>query len=112
MATPPGAFRAYLVTLDSRHTGVAFAATSAGLLRSANGGAAWNRVSRHVVKSIAFDLADPYKIYFASTTGGLLMSRDGGNTSPGIEHRLFKPQLLCTGRLGQRALHEHRLRAG
>ena len=93
MATPPGAFRAYLVTLDSQHTGVAFAATSAGLLRSANGGAAWTRVSRHVVKSIAFDLADPYKIYFASTTGGLLVSRDHGNTllesNTGFSNRNF-----------------------
>lgn len=80
MATPPGAFRVYLVTLDPRHAGVVFAATSAGLLRSANDGSAWNRVSRQVLKSIAYDLADPNKIYFASATGGLLVSRDAGNT--------------------------------
>lgn len=80
MATPRGAFRTYLVTLDPRRAGVVFAATSAGLLRSENSGAAWNRVSPHAVKSIAFDPADPDRIYFASIVGGLLVSRDGGNT--------------------------------
>ena len=93
MATPPGAFRVYLVTLDPRHAGVVFAATSAGLLRSTNDGSTWNRVSRQVVKSIAFDPADPNRIYFASATGGLLVSRDGGNTllesNTGFSNRNF-----------------------
>ncbi len=93
MATPHGAFRAYLVALDSRRRGVVFAATSAGLLRSTNDGAAWSRVSQHVVKSIAFDPASPDKVYFASATGGLLISRDGGNTllesNTGFSNRNF-----------------------
>jgi photosystem II stability/assembly factor-like uncharacterized protein len=93
MATPRGAFRAYLVALDPQRSGVVFAATSAGLLRSANGGTTWTRVSRHAVKSIAFDPADADKIYFASATGGLLVSRDGGNalleSNSGFSNRNF-----------------------
>jgi photosystem II stability/assembly factor-like uncharacterized protein len=68
------------VAPDPQHAGVVFAATSAGLLRSANSGAIWTRVSQHAVKSIAFDPANPDKIYFASATGGMLVSQDGGNT--------------------------------
>ncbi|HWQ54986.1 MAG TPA: hypothetical protein VN442_14970 [Bryobacteraceae bacterium] len=79
-ATPPGAFRAYLVALDPGRPGVVFAATSAGLLRSMDGGVRWQRVSQHAVKSIAFDPANASKIYFASVTGGVLVSRDGGTT--------------------------------
>jgi photosystem II stability/assembly factor-like uncharacterized protein len=93
MATPHGAFRSYLVTLDPRHSGVVFGATSAGLLRSANGGLTWNRVSPFAVKSIAFDPVDPDKIYCASVTGGLLISRDGGNifreSNNGFSNRNF-----------------------
>ncbi len=80
LPTPPGAFRAYLVTLDPRRPNTVFAATSAGLLRSINGGGAWTRVSRHAVKSVAFDPAAAGKVYFASVTGGMLVSRDGGST--------------------------------
>lgn len=93
MPTPHGAFRAYLVALDPRRSSVVFAATSAGLLRSNNGGTSWTRVSHHAVKSIAFDPADPARIYFASAAGGLLVSRDGGNTllesNTGFSNRNF-----------------------
>lgn len=92
-ATPPGAFRAYLVAVDPHRAGVVFTATSAGLLRSTDGGVRWQRVSRHAVKSIAFDPAGTGKIYFASVTGGLLVSRDGGTTlvdsNTGFSNRNF-----------------------
>ncbi len=93
MATPPGAFRTYLVAQDPRDPGVLFAGTSAGLLRSPDGGASWKRVSRHVVKSIAFDPVKARKIYCASATGGMLISQDGGNTllesNKGFSNRNF-----------------------
>jgi photosystem II stability/assembly factor-like uncharacterized protein len=59
---------------------VVFAATSAGLLRSADQGATWKNVSPHAIKSVAFDPVNHEKVFFASTTGGLLLSRDGGRT--------------------------------
>jgi photosystem II stability/assembly factor-like uncharacterized protein len=93
MATPPGAFRAYLVALDPAHPGVVFAATSAGLLRSSNDGGAWTRVAPHAVKSIAFDPDHAGRIFFASVTGGVLVSRDGGVTvaesNAGFSNRNF-----------------------
>jgi len=80
LATPRGAFRTYLVTLDPRHSGTVFAATSAGLLKSSNSGAAFHKVSDASVKSIAFDPSRPGWMYFASTTAGLMVSTDGGET--------------------------------
>jgi photosystem II stability/assembly factor-like uncharacterized protein len=80
LATPAGAFRAYLVALDPAHAGVVFAATSAGLLRSADRGATWKSVTPEAVRSMAFDPANREKIFLASTTGGLLVSRDDGRT--------------------------------
>jgi photosystem II stability/assembly factor-like uncharacterized protein len=92
MPTPHGAFRTYLVAPDPRHSDVVFAGTSAGLLRSADG-ATWKRVSQHAVKSIAFDPADPRKIYCASASGGVLISLDGGNafseSNKGFSNRNF-----------------------
>jgi len=93
LATPPGAFRTYVVALDPRHPGVVFAGTSAGLLRTADSGVAWRRVSQHPIKSIAFDPADPNKVYFGSGTSGVLVSRDDGNTllesNTGFSNRNF-----------------------
>jgi photosystem II stability/assembly factor-like uncharacterized protein len=80
LETPRGAFRAYLVAADPYHAGVIFAATSAGLLRSPDRGATWKNVTRHAVKSIAFDPAHHEKIFLASSTAGMLLSRDGGLT--------------------------------
>ena len=80
LATPPGAFRTYLVTLDPRRPDTVFAATSAGLLKSSNAGAAFHKVSDANIKSIAFDGARPGWMYFASTTAGLMVSADGGET--------------------------------
>jgi photosystem II stability/assembly factor-like uncharacterized protein len=80
LATPTGAFRTYLVTLDPRHTDTVFAATSVGLLKSTNAGAAFHKVSDANVKSIAFDPSRPGWVYVASTTAGLMVSTDGGET--------------------------------
>jgi photosystem II stability/assembly factor-like uncharacterized protein len=93
MPTPPGAFRTYVVALDPRHPGVVFAGTSAGLVRTGDGGLSWRRVSQHPIKSIAFDPADPDRVYFGSTTSGVLISRDDGKTllesNTGFSNRNF-----------------------
>jgi photosystem II stability/assembly factor-like uncharacterized protein len=78
--TPKGAFRTWFVALDPRHSGLVFAGTTEGLLRSEDGGKSWRLVSSEAVRSIAFDPAVPERIFFASTTGGLMLSTDGGRT--------------------------------
>jgi photosystem II stability/assembly factor-like uncharacterized protein len=80
LPTPLGAFRVYLVTRDLRNSQLIFAATTTGLLRSLNGGAAWTKVSTNVIKSIAFDPADPKRMYAASVNAGILRSDDEGMT--------------------------------
>lgn len=86
LATPKGAFRAYLVAADPRRDGLIFAGTSAGLFRSRDGGTTWVKASPHAVKAIAFDPWHADRIYFASTTGGILMSADAGQTLREINH--------------------------
>ncbi len=78
--TPTGAFRTYFTALDPRHPDTVFAGTSDGLLKSANDGATWRKVSPHAVKSVAFDRFVAGRIFFASTDGGLLLSTDNGDT--------------------------------
>ena len=80
LPTPPGAFRAYHVTLDPEHSGTVFAGTGLGLLKSSDGGATWRKVSDDIVESMAFDPVRKGRIYFASATAGLLFSLDDGET--------------------------------
>jgi photosystem II stability/assembly factor-like uncharacterized protein len=78
--TPKGAFRTHFVALDPKQNQIVFAGTTEGLLRSADGGHSWRKVSAQSVKSIAFDPWVQGRIFFASPTGGLLLSTDGGLT--------------------------------
>jgi photosystem II stability/assembly factor-like uncharacterized protein len=80
LATPVGAFRTYFVALDPHNTRTVFAGTTAGLLRSEDGGHDWREVTQQAVRSIAFDAQLPSRIYFASSTAGLMVSTDGGRT--------------------------------
>jgi photosystem II stability/assembly factor-like uncharacterized protein len=93
LPTPKGAFRTYFVSLDARHNGVVFAGTTAGLLRSEDGGKAFRVVSTEAVRSISFDPFVPERIFFASTSAGLMVSTDGGRTlrtsNAGFTNRSF-----------------------
>ena len=80
LPTPKGAFRTWFVALDPRHSGVVFAGTTEGLLRSEDEGKAWRLVTTEAVRSIAFDLNVTGRIFFASTTAGLMVSTDDGRT--------------------------------
>lgn len=93
LKTPLGAFRTYFTTLDPGHPGTIFAGTSDGLLKSANDGLTWRKVSPHPVKSIAFDPFIANRVFFAATDVGLLLSTDGGESlresNVGFDHRTF-----------------------
>ena len=82
--TPTGAFRTHFVALDPRHEGVVFAGTTDGLLKSANGGHLWRKVSPSSVRALAFDSGLDGRIFFAAsggtTQGGLMVSTDEGST--------------------------------
>lgn len=93
LPTPKGAFRTYFVSLDPRHNGVVFGGTTAGLLRSDDGGKLFRVVSTEAVRSIAFDPFVPGRIFFASTSAGLMVSTDDGRTlhasNTGFTNRSF-----------------------
>jgi photosystem II stability/assembly factor-like uncharacterized protein len=72
-----GPFRTYAVARSPGLHGVVFAATSDGLIRSSDGGATWHRVSAEPARSIAFDPADPLRI-FVATDHGIILSQDAG----------------------------------
>jgi photosystem II stability/assembly factor-like uncharacterized protein len=80
LETPKGAFRTHFVALAPKDDNTIFAGTTEGLLKSADGGRSWRKVSAESVKAIAFDPWVAGRIFFASPTGGLLVSTDGGNT--------------------------------
>jgi photosystem II stability/assembly factor-like uncharacterized protein len=80
LPTPKGAFRTWFVALDPRHSGIVFAGTTEGLLRSEDGGKTWRVVSTDAVRSIAFDPFVTERVFFASTTSGMMVSTDGGRT--------------------------------
>lgn len=80
LPTPKGAFRTWFVSLDPRHSGVVFAGTTAGLLRSQDGGKIFRVVTTEAVRSIAFDPNVLDRVFFASTTAGMMLSTDDGRT--------------------------------
>jgi hypothetical protein len=69
--------RTYVVIRAPGLPGVVFAGTSGGLIRSADGGATWQRLFALPARSIAFDPADPRRI-FVATDQGILRSDDSG----------------------------------
>ena len=93
LATPAGAFRAYLIAVDPRRPEVLYAGTSAGLMRSPDGGASWSAVTSDPVKSIAFDPRDPSRVFAASPVAGILVSHDSGQVfrpvNAGFSNRRF-----------------------
>ena len=72
-----GPFRTYSVARAPALHSVVFAATNDGLFRSSDGGATWQRVSAAPARSIAFDPADPLRV-FVATDHGVILSQDAG----------------------------------
>ena len=70
-------FRTYVIARAPDRRNLVFAGTSGGLIQSPDGGATWRRLSEGTVRSIAFDPADPRRI-FVATDKGILRSSDRG----------------------------------
>lgn len=70
--------RTYVIARAPLSSSIIFAGTSEGLLQSLNAGTTWHWLSRQAVWSIAFDSANPGRMYVASNTG-ILRSDDGGS---------------------------------
>jgi photosystem II stability/assembly factor-like uncharacterized protein len=77
LAQAGGSLRTYVVVRNSRLPGLVFAGTSGGLFRSADGGATWQKLTVMPARSIAFDPADPQRM-FVATDLGILRSDDAG----------------------------------
>ena len=81
--------RTYVIARAPNRHNLMFAGTSGGLIQSPDGGTTWHRLSGETVRSIAFDPADPRRI-FVATDQGFLRSEDGGVHFRGIGDRLVK----------------------
>ncbi len=84
-----GSKRTYVITRHPRRPNVVFAGTSGGLIQSSDGGATWRRLSAETARSIAFDPADPRRI-FVATDQGVLRSEDSGMHLSGANQGLGK----------------------
>jgi photosystem II stability/assembly factor-like uncharacterized protein len=69
-----GAFRTYVIVRTPRRPNVMFAGTSRGLIQSPDGGATWRVLLAGAVRSIAFDSADPRRIFVATDQGVLAVT--------------------------------------
>jgi photosystem II stability/assembly factor-like uncharacterized protein len=72
--------RTYQIVQHPLKPNVLLAATALGLIRSVDGGTTWRRLSTHSTKSIAFDSAQPNRIFLATDDAGLFRSDDLGET--------------------------------
>ncbi len=85
-------FRTYVVAHDPHVAGRVWAGTTHGLMRSPDGGTTWRTVSRHSVKSIAFDPRRAGTLYLATRDAGLMKSDDAKTFAPvnrGFANRSF-----------------------
>jgi len=82
------AYRTYVVAQEPGHSRVLFAGTSAGLVKSLDSGLTWHKLLSSPVRSIAFDPADPSRMFIA-TDRGILRSQDGGSHFSEMNKDLF-----------------------
>jgi photosystem II stability/assembly factor-like uncharacterized protein len=64
-----GQFRTYVVRWAPNRPEVVFAGTSLGLMISRDSGANWHRLSDKLARSVAFDPADPQRVFVATDDG-------------------------------------------
>ena len=69
-------FRTYIIAHDPHVAGRVWAGTTHGLMGSTDGGTIWRTISKHSVKSIAFDPRRANTIFLATRDAGLLKSTD------------------------------------
>jgi photosystem II stability/assembly factor-like uncharacterized protein len=75
----PGGFRTYAVALDPVDADIVYSGTRGGLYKSRDGGKAWQKLSSHIVKSIAIAPDNPKRLYLATEDAGVIRSTDGGS---------------------------------
>lgn len=81
MAGAKGAsYRTYVVAQDPNDPSIVFAGTTGGLIRSNDSGVTWRKLSDDASRFIAFDPAEPGRIWVATDQHGILRSDDHGDT--------------------------------
>jgi photosystem II stability/assembly factor-like uncharacterized protein len=73
-------YRTYFIGQDPRDPKIVFAGTTHGLAKSSDGGVTWRQVSTHLSRYVAFDPAQPGRIYVATDDAGIQRSDDEGET--------------------------------
>ncbi len=73
-------FRTYHLAQNLQQPNVLMAGTSAGLIKSVDSGNTWKKVSSQSTRWIAFDPAEPNRVFVATDEAGLLRSNDAGES--------------------------------
>ena len=81
MAGAKGAsYRTYVVAQDLKNPAVVFAGTTGGLSRSDDSGVTWRKLNDDASRAVAFDPAQPGRIWVATDQHGVLRSDNYGDT--------------------------------
>lgn len=94
--------RTHVIRLHPAKRDVVFAGTTLGLLKSVNGGAVFRQLNHLHILSMAFDPANPDRIYFATERSGLWRSEDGGETAKPWNHGFVNRKVLDLTEAGDR----------
>jgi len=87
--------RTYHLAQNPLHPNVLLAGTSLGIVKSLDSGNTWKKVSSQSTRWIAFDPAQPNRVFAATVEAGLLRSNDEGETFEAI-NRGFSNQLFSS----------------
>src|SRR5208283_3352098 len=95
--------RTHIIRQDPGDAAVIYAGTTLGLFRSEDRGVTWKQLSHEQVNWMAFDPADPHRMYLAIEGEGLLTSTDRGVTlkplNDGFVDRRLNATTVSGGRL-------------
>jgi photosystem II stability/assembly factor-like uncharacterized protein len=85
--------RTYHIAQHPLQPNLLLASTSMGIIKSLDSGNTWKKVSSQSTRWIAFDPAQPNRVFAATVGAGLLRSNDAGETfeaiNQGFSNRLF-----------------------
>lgn len=94
--------RTHIIRQDPGDPAVIYAGTTLGLFRSEDRGVTWKQLSHEQVNWLAFDPADPHRMYLAIEGEGLLTSTDRGVTLKPLNDGFVDRRLNATTVSGER----------
>jgi len=94
--------RTHIIRQDPGDAAVIYAGTTLGLFRSEDRGVTWKQLSHEQVNWMAFDPADPHRMYLAIEGEGMLTSTDRGVTLKPLNDGFVDRRLNATTVSGDR----------